>query len=60
MKLEENQKKVLFYVCIGVVIAIQVILLLQCKQYYDSAIAYKTLYETCQNSTTLDWSGFLQ
>ena len=59
MKEEENQKKILFYVCIGVVIVSQAILLLQCKQYYDSAMAYKLLYETFQSST-IGWSNFLQ
>jgi len=59
MRLEENQKKILFYVCVGVVIALQVILMWQCKQYYDTAVYFRELYIGCQNST-INWGNFIQ
>jgi len=56
----QEENKTLMYISLGVGIATILILMWQVKTYHDIALTYQTLYQTCSNSTTLDWGNFVQ
>ena len=55
-----EKDEILIYFAVIIVIGTLAILTWQCKQYHDMAVTYKTLYETCNNATQLDWGNFLK
>lgn len=53
---EKEKSNLIFYVTIGVIIIIMVILLWQVKSYHDIAVHFRELYVACDNHTIGDFN----